>query len=306
MRPNLGLRVEGALARLGIACVIALCPASGWAQLTEASWSNGRLTIRASDAPLPELLAELSVSGIITLAGQGLVDGRITATVENVPVPTALSTILQDFDYVVRPVERPGAVVHAVRILGRRRGGPAAGSGVAIPLLEAARFAEHEAAAPENAEDPAAAEEDALVEEADLIERVRAGAFETATPLDSLLADVDDINPLVRVRALEALAARGTTQALPHLIKALGDESPRVADLAVEELGRMADSASLRAIAGATEKSETLTRLRALRVFARRGDRASLPYARQLVGDEDQTVRMAAAQLIGALSGRER
>lgn len=289
-----------------MAALTAFWPAPGLAQLTEASLSNGRLTVRATDVELVEVARELAASGILEVTGQHHLSGRFTASIENAPVPEALAVLLAEFDYVVaaRPATPPSDVVHRVRILRRRNGAPVRhhGRALRIAALDAARFAEYEHRGPD-ADDQAGAEADLAAEESDLRDKEATGAFQSGVSDESLAQDSDDVNPLIRIRVLETFVSRGTRPALPHLIKALGDEDPRVADFAVEQLGSLEDSVSMRSLGDAIAAAgDPSIRLRALRVFALRADRASVPYAEKLLRDDDETVRQAALQLIGALT----
>lgn len=292
------------------AAAVALSQAAALAQLTEISLANGRLTVRATAVPVTELIDQLSRAGAMEVSGQSLLTGSLSATIENETVPAALTAILKDFDYVLSSKLGVSAAdtIYVVRILRRHRGastGSAGSNALVIPALEAARFSDHRPDA--DPDDLAGAEADTLAEETDLLEKESTGAFGSSARFDDLLLDVDDGNPLIRLRVLEALIARDPRQALPHLVTALGDDDPRVADYVVDQLGGLEDSASLRQIGDASAKAaDSAVRLGALRVFALRADRASVPYVKALLKDENETVREAASQLIVALMEKSR
>lgn len=293
-----------------LAALLTILQTSARAQLTEVSLANGQLTLRAAGVPVVEVLDHLSKVGAMEITGQNLLSGSVSATIENEPVQVALVTILRGFDYVLstRPGALPAGTVYTVRILRRQHGASSeslpSDKGLVIPALEAARFDGRGQRTPDAAPDDLAGDDaDRLAEESDLRDKEATGAFEVDVPVDALRLDVDDVNPLIRVRVLQTLVSRGMREALPHLVRALGDDDSRVADYAVEQLGGLEDSTSLRQVGDAAETvSDATARLRALRVFALRADRASVPYARALLKDESASVRQAAVQLIVALT----
>jgi hypothetical protein len=149
---------------------------------------------------------------------------------------------------------------------------------------------------------------DAHDQETDLTEREVRGEFGPDVPIDDLVLLIDDDNPLVRRRGLDAIYSRNPQAGMPHLVRALGDDDFRVSDLAVEILGRLTDPASMKlagdALAGDTD---TAVRIRAFMVVAMRAaDPMSEEYVRSVAKDENQFIREAASQFQAEMDRRRR
>lgn len=140
--------------------------------------------------------------------------------------------------------------------------------------------------------------DDADSGERDLAEREAAGEFAADVPTDALIELADDDNPLVRARGLDAIYSRAPRAALPHLLRALGDDDGRVGDRAVEILGRLRDPASMTLVGESlTRGIDTAGRIRALMVLAlRAGEPASAAYVDAVLKDDNQIIREAAIQ----------
>jgi HEAT repeat protein len=91
-------------------------------------------------------------------------------------------------------------------------------------------------------------------------------------PIAVLLADLEADNPLVRRRAVEALARLGDRRAVPALARQLRDRDWKVRLACVQALGRLRGDGVISPLARATRDGHPRVRLGAAEILAVQGD----------------------------------
>jgi hypothetical protein len=276
---------------------------------------DGRLTVHVVDAVLHDVIGRLVELNVIDVVGQDRLVGTVSADVVGKPVVEALDVLLAGYNFVIaiRPGRAAGSrASYVLRIHSKQAMATAQETG-AIPVaaLEAALQPGSDVPADEpdrddpdpdvEADSKAAAEEF----EIDLIDRERRGELSPNTSFEELVEHAQDDNPLVRMRALDALVARDVRQALPSLLRALRDDERQVAHRAVDVLSRLNDAESLKGLGDIlTGDDDTIVRMRAMAALARRGDPGSAADVEAVIDDPNQIIRESAAQMLSAFKRR--
>lgn len=127
------------------------------------------------------------------------------------------------------------------------------------------------------------------------------------------MSDVDTLSPLVeflngedtdlRIQAALALGEQRDARAVPALVGALRDEDVNVRYHAVEALGKLRAAEAAEALAGVAEAGDFFLAFPALDALKQIGDARVVPRVLPLL--EDELLREAAAELLGALGDEE-
>ena len=279
-------------------------------------WSNERLTVRVSNAPLADIMAEVTRLTGIEVIGRDKLAGRITVDFSNEGPREALAALLSNVNYVVQERARPGGgsarelVVSVHSMAGYTLPADVFSGPIHVPSLEAfvAEAAEEAADDKEtDADDPDTLEE--MREELAAVTRLTAeGAFGPEADVNSIAKHAQNLyNDEIRLTAIKTLGTRPMKSVLAYLLKTLGDEIWDVRNAGVEILGRATDHESLQAVGQLLVKSDDVeTRIDALRILATRGDSASTAHLRSVLKDKDRVVRDAAEYILGELDRRAR
>ena len=297
------------------ACVVAgLClstlPA---AAQREVRLVDERVTIRVVDAPLREVVEQLVGLGVIDVLGLDRLVGTISADIDARTVVHVLDVLLADYNFVValRPAAGGSAAARCVvRIHSRHGTRPVEETGpIFLSALEVALLTATDTNVELNEADTDGETETTRSEEfaIDFADRQHNGELSSETSFAKLVEHVDDDNPVVRKWVLERLEAHDSREAIAHLVSALSDSDSQVATSAVDALARRHDVESLRRV-GQTllAAADTIVRIRALAVLARRADPRSAPFVEAATKDANHIIRESASQLHTALQRRAR
>lgn len=123
---------------------------------------------------------------------------------------------------------------------------------------------------------------------------------------ESALADtaLSHAEPAVREEAIHALGERSGTIALSTLQQALQDASPRVRRAAVHALAGREEHEAVLALASALYSAGPSMRVNAMDALGGIGGPGAIRYMEQMLGDETNVVREAAAEWLAELSRR--
>jgi len=257
--------------------------ATAQAQSFRVEWNDDRLSVAASNAALPAVLAEVSRQANVRFVGLDRISGTLDADVNSALLLDALETLLADVNYVMSrpPANQPDA--RLVIWLHPRSGTVAAAASGGTPAEEGTR-----ATSPIPTTDADAAK-------AALLEKVRMtdpGPWLTATKAK---------DPLVRMQALEKLAAQDQYETLAAQIleEALEDSDEGVRDQAFQLLAVHAtEDKVLDRIEGLLAHPNAAVRLTAVSALrSRTGDEVKRLLNRAL-GDDSQAVRIIAGEIL--------
>lgn len=312
---------------VSVAIGLALVCGSALAQQPiDVKWANERLAVRASGAPLSDVLAEVARLTGIEVVGRDKLAGLVSIDFADLAPKDALARLLSHVNYVVQ--ERPGSdggsarqlVVSIHSMAGYALPADVFSGPLEVPALDKVAAEEAEDAQDE-AEDEADSDADAFLEEAgkDKIAAARLaseGAFGPKADVASIVKHAQNLyNDEIRLEAVKALGARPMSAVLEPLVKTLGDETWEVRAAVVDILGRAKDRQSLQAVGEVLKKADGNAamdprtrdaRIDALRIFQRRGDPASAPYLRAVLEDSDALIRSSAERMLAELDRRER
>jgi hypothetical protein len=305
-----------------IACLALLCSATFAQRPFEITWANERLSVRASNAPLADVIAEVGRLTGIEVNGREKLTGLISVDIVDVPAKQALVTILADVNYIMQerpgPEGRPGRqlVVRVHSMAGYALPASALTEPVYVPAL-AELVAEQAAVVEEEKEeeredDPDSFDDDVREAKLEASQLANEGAFGPKASVSSLIKLTENLdNVEIRLEALKTLGARPMQAALPSLLKALGDHVLDVSSAVVEILGQATDRASLQAVGQLLQTTANRdVRIGALRVLALRGDPESTVYLRAFVKTvdlkRDPPIRDAVEQMLTEFDRRER
>lgn len=275
-------RARSARAWLSVLLFWALT-ATSHAQSFKVEWSGDRLSVAASKAALPVVLAEVSRQTRVRFVGLDRIDGTLDADVKSALILDALETLLAGVNYVISkpgPANQPDALL-VVWLQPRKGSEPAAG-----PAAEKAEDTTR-AMPPE----PEKGDSDADA----LLEKIRIG------DLGPWLEAVRSKDPSVRAQALQKLAAQDQfeTLAAQVLDNALEDPDAAVRDQAFELLAANVREEELyQRIDGLLVHPNAAVRLTAVSMLrSRNGDEVARLLNRAL-GDESVAVRTVAREII--------
>jgi len=231
------------------------------------------LTLKATDAPLIEVLTRIvNETGIrITLHGEP--DDVLTADFSDLPLDKGLRRLLKDWDYVLIYDQAEGRHesprIREVIIYPGRGGSMKEGLASRVITPEERPAEEH-----------------------------------GGTSFDSMVKKLKHKDPAVRAEAVDSLLDSGDRRALSHLTRALlNDESPEVRESAAEALGELGEKKSVTSLARALHDRDAGVRETAVDALAEIGGPEAVKALKVALGDENEDVREAAAEALEELTG---
>jgi HEAT repeat protein len=309
--------IQRAAERLARACAaMSVCAALAWGTVGEAQapftvrWANDRLSVRASDAPLQDVVAEVARQSGLKVVGADKLQGRLTVDFAELSAVDALKALLTDVNYFVQqePEVEKGRIGLILRVhsMARVDAAPLSAPGSAkpalhVPALDAILESEAEDLADEKEEEADDPDIDAenrqyLAAAQDL---VLSGAFGSAASVTALERYMQSDNPQIRLEALKAFSQRPISDSLLPLLEALEDDAIEVRRIAIDALGRASDPESLLKVGLLLEKDPDISlRYNALRILVLRADPSSTVHLRNALKDEDPTVREVATEML--------
>ena len=294
-------------------------------------WSDGRLSVIAERASLPQILQEVARKTGMEVRGlDQLKTEEVFVSFSGVPLGEALRNLLAGVDYgMIGDPSHPGGGQRALlMVLGHRATPPEK-----VKALKGG-VAEAEAVAPE---DPAEIEDDSAAGDptkrraavrvaaarrnlrglrnaaVDPDQGMQVMAFEALTRLDrrealgALLEAVKSDQPMVRVQTLQWMEQSGQVDqatVLSTLREALRDPDPMVKQYAIQALGRNGGPEALGYLLQTFDSGGPSVRLMVLESMARRLD--GLPLLQRAALDPDETVRSFASFWLEKILSRSR
>jgi uncharacterized protein (DUF2132 family) len=296
-------------------CFLLMGPLTLAQQPVEIRWTGDRLSVRAADVLLAEVMAEVSRVTGIAIDGKEKLTGRLTIDFADLTPEDALATLLADANYIIKsaPAERAGRVAFTVMIHSSRGAhlpedvisGPimvrALDLLVAVDALDTAEMRKEE-----EDDDPDVID-DRFADTRQAAELAAQGAFGPEVESEALVKHLASVNDQIRLAALKAIGTRPMHGvALQAVVQALGDEVWEIRSAAVDILGRAKDLPSLRAVGDVLQKSHDRdVRIDALRVLARRAQPAAAPSLRAIAHDRDTVLADIAREIVAELDFRE-
>ena len=292
-------------------CILAFC---AWTALTTAqsqtrftvNWVNDRLSVRAEDAPLFDVVAEVARLTGLKVVGAEKLQGRLTVDFTELAAVDALKSLLTEVNYFVQHEsgvgqERLGLIVRVHSMAKTTAATVSAVKALRVPAIDAIIESEAEDRAEEledELDDPDVEEENKKNLQA-AQELALNGAFGKAVAPRELWRYMKHENPEIRLEAIKALAQRPISDSLTPLVEAVADDSIEVRRTAIDALGHASDAESMTRIGLVLEKDPvTEARYGALRIVALRADPAAIVHLRKAATDEDLMIREAVAQLL--------
>jgi hypothetical protein len=302
-----------------IVVFVALVYATPFAQRPfDVKFANERLSVRAADAPLADVIAEVARLAGIEVGGGDKLRGPLSIDFSEMAPKDALAKILSGVNYVIQERPAPGGtsarqiVVSVHSMAGYALPTEVFSGPLDVPALDA--LVAKEAADVEQEkevdtdDDPDASFAEVSQDKLAAAKLASEGAFGPKADVTSIAKHAQNFyNDEIRLEAMKTLGTRPMPSVLPHLIKALGDEAWEVRTAGVDILGRATDRESLQAVGQLLEKApDPETRVDALRVLARRGDPESAIHLRAVLKDDDKLIRESAERMLAELDRRER
>jgi hypothetical protein len=266
-----------------IGLLVCTFAATSHAQSFKVEWSGDRLSVAASKAALPAVLAEVSRQTRVSFVGLDRIDGTLDADVKSALILDALEALLGGVNYVISQpgsTSQPDALL-VVWLQPRKDGGNAAG-----PRVEKAEDAA--TAAPSGSQK---IESDVNT----LFEKIRIG------DLGPWLEAVKSQDPSLRAQALQKLAAQDQFESLAAQVldSALEDPDPTVRDQAFEVLaGRVAEEELFRRVEGLLAHPDAAVRLTAVSALKSRTGEEVTRLLNRAAGDDNAAVRNTAVELL--------
>jgi hypothetical protein len=297
---------------------IALMSGAGSAQQApEVRWSQNRLSVVASGAPLADVVREVARLSAMEVIGADKLTGRVTINFAELPLDKAMATILEGVNYSIQErTAADGSRQQVLRILSMVRGDAAAAFNITGPLhspaldaLVAEAVVDHDDQVEVDADDDPDYYDDIRKDRLEASRLAAEGVFSAKTDLQALLKLMENYNDEIRLEALKALGTRPMPEVLPAISAALGDAHWDVRTAAIEILSRASDPASLARVGHELVGSDDRdVKIDALRVLAARAQMESAESLRAFLKtppvDDDALLRAAAQQLINELEWR--
>ena len=294
-----------------------VCSTTAAQQPPEVVWANDRLSVRATDAALADVVSEVARVTGIELVGREKLSGHVSINFADQPLEKALAALFEAVNYSIQERAAADGVPRqlTVRILSmiRGSGGPMQITGpLASPALDALvaeAITDHDDQVEVDADDDPDYYDDIRAEKLEASRLAAEGAFGPKADVASLIKLTENYNDYIRLEALKALATRPLAETLVPLTKALGDEHWDVRNVAIEVLSRARDQESLLQIGHLLVKAvDREAKVDALRVIAARAQPQALvhlqAYLKTPAGIEDALLRAAAQQMINELEWR--
>lgn len=269
------------------------------AQTSSVSWANERLTVRAVNAPLAELVTEVAAKAGMTVVGLDKLSGRRSIDLADLSLGEALPKLLEDVNYLV--TRRNGMFQIRIHSMSGSVGAQTAETGpLHVPGLTDQRVGEHNQMS--EVLDLEEVDED---EQDELIELEEIGQAKGAESLQGLLEAMTSDFVVVRVRAVQLLAHHNEPAALAAVISALRDEDVDVSLTASEALAEMPGDAVVKALfQQLAPKVEVSVQGGALRTVALRADIATIPLLQKAMPSIHPQLQEVAAVILKKLEDR--
>ncbi len=279
------------------ALVVALCGVAD-AQ-TSVSWANQRLTVRAVNAPLAELVAEVATRVGMTVIGVNRLQGQRSIDISDLPLAEALPKVLDGVNYLITRYNGAFQIrIHSMS--GSGRATPVEKGPLHVPGLTDRRVGEHQQVS--ETLDFEEVDED---EQEELIGLEEIGKTLAADSLLELLEAMESDFFVVRVRAVQLLAQFKDPRALASILAALGDEDYDVSLAASDTLAEMPGEAVTKALFQQfAPRVEPDVQFGALRALALRADLATIPLLMKSMPVMNPLLHELAADVLGKLEAR--
>ena len=239
-----------------------------------------RMMLKATDAPLREVLTEIVNQTGIRIIIHGELDGVLCADFSDLPLDEGLKRLFKEFNYVF--IYDPGkgkAGTSSVKevIIYSKKGESSKGSSELRVITRQGQDSEEVIESPE-------------VKEA---------------PIESIATALEDEDPEVREEAVDRLGESEDDLALARLTEVLlKDKDSDVRESAAEALGEIGDTRATGALIQALRDSDPGVRESAVDALSQiGGDRVIEPLMRVLE-DEDEDVREAAVDALEEITGK--
>jgi hypothetical protein len=268
-----------ALLTMVLSGAFAESPPTGTDAAVEVALNDGLLTLRASEAPLVDVIREIgNAVGFETLV-YGELRHQITRSMTDVPLEDALAELLQDVSNVM--TFDPSAALAQVRLYGTSAAAgasPAAETDTPEPAVITRKLD------PETAARLAAIRDEAAQ-----------GVLEAQEELTRLLRE--DADPAVRSRAAAALGEIGDPAVVSALQIGAGDSEQIVRLRAIRALAAVKDDQSTQVLADVLfSHPDTRTRLLAVWALRQHDSPLARSYLEASGTDGNQLVRQAVAR----------
>ena len=284
---------------VGYCALLLMLHGVAYAQTTSVSWANERLTVRAVNAPLAELVTEVAAKTGITVLGLDKLSGRRSIELADLSLSEALPKLLEDVNYLV--TRRNGMFQIRIHSMSGSARAQAAETGpLHVPGLTDRRVGEHNQVS--EVLDLEEVDED---EQDELIELEEVGQAKGAESLQGLLEAMSSDYVVVRVRAVQLLAQHNEPAALAAVISALRDEDLDVSLTASDALAEMPGDAVAKALfQQLAPKVEVSVQGGALRTLALRADIATIPLLQKVIPSIHPQLQEVAAVVLKKLEDR--
>lgn len=284
---------------IGHCALVLALTGTAFAQNPTVSWANDRLTVRAKNAPLAELVTEVAAKAGMTVVGIAKLTGQRSIELVDLPLGEALPKLLDGVNYLVTRRNS----VYQIRI--HSMGGSSRAEGVEkgplhIPGLTDLRVGEHN-----QVSDTLDSEEVDEDEQDELVELEEIGQAKGAESLQGLLEAMKSDFFVVRVRAVQLLAQYNEPAALAAVLSALGDDDADVSLAASDALAEMPGEAVVPALfQRLAPKVEVDVQGGALRTVALRADLATIPLLQKSMPSIHPQLQEVAALILKRLEDR--
>ena len=311
------MRLLKTLVRVCFALVVLCSPSFAQQRPFDVAWANGNLTVRATNAPLVDVVDEVAKLTGMEVVGRDKLSGSLSASVVAQPLEKALAAVLEGVNYSIGKRAgvngAPDALV--LRVLSMARPDKAAVNvtgplhSPALDALMVEALTDHEEQVEADADDDPDYYDDIRKERLEAQRLASEGAFAPQADVASLAKLLDNYNDEIRVEALKALGGRAIPEVLAYITRALGDDHWGVRTAAVDILGAARDPQSLERIGHLLSSSQDKeVKVDALRVIAARAQRESIPYLQGYLksapASDDALLKTAAQQMIDEFEWR--
>jgi hypothetical protein len=296
-----------------------LCSAAAAQQPFVVKWANDRISVKASSAPLADVIGEVAKLANVEVIGLDKLAGPLSADIADQDLEKALSVLLEGVNYSIGKRPSPdgsGPPKLVLRVLSMARAGNTTVKvdgplhSPALDMLVAEAMSDDQDQKESDADDDPDYEDDVRNERNEAAKLAAEGKFGPKADVEELMTLMGNYNDFIRVEALKALAARPIPTALTPLAKALGDECWEIRTVAVDALARLRDAESLARVGELLMKSDDDpdVQVDALRVLAQRAQPESLTHLRGYMKappkDQDGRLREAVQQMIAEFEWR--
>ena len=284
---------------VGLCVALWVLTGIAFAQSTSVSWVNERLSVRALNTPLAELVTEVTSRVGITVVGVERLSGRVSIDFADLALSEAVPKLLDGVNYLVTRHNGVYQIrIHSMSGSSRAEGvdqGP-----LHIPGLTDLRVGEHNQVS--DVLDSDEVDED---EQDELVELEEIAQMSGSESLRGLLEAMTSDFFVVRVRAVQLLAQYKEPAALAAIVSALGDEDADVSLAASDALAEMPGETVVKALFEQLAPRVDLdVQGGALRTVALRADLATIPLLKKSMPAIHPQLQELAAEVLKKLEAR--